>query len=600
MAGFPLCPECNQEYLDPANRRFHAEPVACPACGPQLSFFDKEDASTVIAEDALAAALGKLRDGHIIAVKGIGGYHLMCDARDYTTVDELRWRKHRPAKPLAIMFPLEGPDGLDYVRRYADLTPEEEASLASPGRPIVLVTKNGNNDLARNVATGLSEIGVFLPYSPLHALLLEEFAAPLVATSANISGEPVLTDNNEIEARLSPVVDAFLHHNRPIVRPADDPVYRRLAGTMRPIRIGRGCAPVEIELPWRQKHPVLAVGGHMKGTLALSWNDRVVVSPHIGEMDSPRSLAVFEQVARDLQALYGVEAERIVCDAHPGYTTHRWARQQDLPVEMVGHHAAHASAVAAECGLVDRSLIFTWDGVGYGEDGTLWGGEGLLGSPGAWRRVCSLRTFRLPGGDKAGREPWRSAAAMHWACNMEWAACPERNGLAYGAWIRNINCPETSAAGRVFDAAAALILGKTHVSFEAEGPMRLESLCESSAAPVFLPLDKDADGIWRGDWGPLLTTMKDECRSRALRAEIFHSSMAQLVLEQAQAVRDEHGVGQVALSGGVFQNRVLTEQVLELLRDDDFNVHLPTMLPVNDAALSYGQAAELAAREDNG
>ena len=332
----------------------------------------------------------------------------------------------------------------------------------------------------------------------------------------------------------------------------------------------------------------------------MSWDDRVVVSPHIGEMDSPRSLAVFEQVVQDLQDLYGIQAARIVCDAHPGYTTHRWARRQDLPVDVIWHHAAHASAVAAECELTERSLVFTWDGVGYGEDGTLWGGEALLGTPGAWRRVCSLRTFRLPGGDKAGREPWRSAAAMYWACDKEWSACPDIEGLAYGAWTRNINCTETSAAGRVFDAAAALILGKTHASFEAEGPMQLESLCEDSAAPVFLPLDKDADGIWRGDWRPLLRMMTDECRSRALRAEIFHSSMAQLVLEQAQAVRDEHGVNQVGLSGGVFQNRVLTEQVDELLRNDGFDVHMPTVLPVNDAALSFGQAAELAARGTSG
>jgi hydrogenase maturation protein HypF len=600
MANFPLCPDCNEEYLDPADRRFHAEPVACPTCGPQLSFFDKADASTVNADKALDAALARLRDGHIIAVKGIGGYHLMCDARDFSTVDDLRWRKHRPAKPLAVMFPLEGEDGLDYVRRYADLQPGEARLLASAGRPIVLARKNGTNDLARNIAPDLAEIGVFLPYSPLHALLLEEFGSPLVATSANISGEPVLTENHEVEARLSGVVDAFLHHDRPIVRPADDPVYRRVAGALRPIRIGRGSAPVEIALPWQQQQPLLAVGGHMKGTVALSWDQRAVVSPHIGEMDSPRSLAVFERVARDLQDLYGVQAQRIVCDAHPGYTTHRWAREQGLPVEIAWHHAAHASAVAAECGLTGKSLVFTWDGVGLGEDGTLWGGEALLGSPGGWRRVCSLRTLRLPGGDKAGREPWRSAAAMHWACNKEWAASPDADGLAHGAWTRNINCVETSAAGRVFDAAAALILGKTHVSFEAEGPMQLESLCKQPAAPAFLPVEQGPDGIWRGDWRPLLHMMKDDCRSSALRAEIFHSSMAQLVLEQAMAVRDEHGVTQVGLGGGVFQNRVLTEQVVALLRGDGFEVYLPTLLPVNDAALSYGQAAEIAAREANG
>jgi hydrogenase maturation protein HypF len=598
MAGFPLCPDCEREYQDPANRRFHAEPVACPACGPQLSFHDKEDGFLATRDAALDAALDKLHHGHIIAVKGVGGYHLMCDARDYTVVDELRWRKHRPAKPLAVMFPLEGADGLDRVRQYADLTTGEAALLSSPARPIVLVGKNGNNDLARNVAPGLAELGVFLPYSPLHALLLDSFNAPLVATSANISGEPVLTDNDEVESRIAKVVDAFLHHDRPIVRPADDPVYRRIGGSMHPLRIGRGCAPVEIELPWTQQVPTLAVGGHMKGTVALSWDDRVVVSPHIGEMDSPRSLRVFEQVANDLQHLYGVTAERIVCDAHPGYTTHRWARRQPLPVELAWHHAAHASAVAAELGITKRQLVFTWDGVGLGEDGTLWGGEALLGQPGDWRRVCSLRTFRLPGGDKAGREPWRSAAAMHWACDKQWADCPDQNGLAYRAWQKNLNCVETSAAGRVFDAAAALILGKTQVSFEAEGPMHLEALCQGPAPPVSLPIGRDAAGIWRADWRPLLRMLDDKSRSSASRAAIFHSSMAQLVLVQARAVRDEHGVAVVGLSGGVFQNRVLTDQVIELLRGDGFEVLLPNILPVNDAGLSFGQAAELAARDN--
>jgi len=600
MAGFPLCADCNDEYVNPADRRFHAEPVACPSCGPQLSFFDKEDASTVTAEDALQAALKKLRDGRIVAVKGIGGYHLMCDARDYSTVDDLRWRKHRPSKPLALMFPLAGDDGLDFVRRYADLTPEEAELLASPARPIVLTAKNGNNDLARNVATGLLEIGVFLPYSPLHELLLQEFDAPLVATSANISGEPVLTEPADVEVRIINVVDAFLHHDRPIVRPADDPVYRRIAGAMRPFRIGRGCAPLELRMPWRQRLPTLAVGGHMKGTVALAWDDRVVISPHIGEMDSPRSLAVFEQVASDLQSLYGVEAERIVCDAHPGYTTHRWAQRQSLPGDMVFHHRAHASALAGEYPLSGQWLMFTWDGVGLGEDGTLWGGEALLGNAGAWQRVCSLRPFRLPGGERAGREPWRSAAAMLWGSERPWADSPDVDGLAQIAWRGNLNCPETSAAGRVFDAAAALICGKTHASFEAEGPMLLESLCQAPAEPVDLPCEKDASGVWRSDWEPLLDGMVDHEQDQASRAEVFHSSMAQIVLQQAQKVRQENAVDQVGLCGGVFQNRVLTEQAIDLLQGDGFRVYLPLKLPCNDAALSFGQLAEVAARHDNG
>jgi len=598
MAAFPLCEDCSKEYSDPGDRRFHAEPVACPACGPQLSFCDRSEATEVHANEALAAALGELRNGKIIAVKGVGGYHLVCDARNALAVEQLRRRKARPAKPLAVMFPLSGQDGLDFIRRYAEVTTDEGQLLTSPARPIVLVTKKDGNDLVEGVAPGLSELGAFLPYSPLHELLLEEFGGPLVATSANISGEPVLTENDEIEDRIAGIADAFLHHDRPIVRPADDPVFRRIAGAMRPFRIGRGCAPIELDLPWRQRRPVLAVGGHMKGTVALAWDKRVVVSPHIGEMDSPRSLAVFEQVAADLQNLYGVQAERIVCDTHPGYTTHRWARQQSMPVETVWHHHAHASALAAEYETSGSWLVFTWDGVGLGEDRTLWGGEALLGEPGEWRRVCSLRSFRLPGGDQAGREPWRSALALHWTCNRSWPACPDNVDLLRGAWQQQLNCPETSAIGRLFDAAAAMIANMTHVSYEAEGPMLLESLCRSRAEPVDLPIERGNDGIWRADWEPLLDVINDTQCPQATRAEIFHSSMAHTILEQARKVREDCDIDQVGLCGGVFQNRVLTEQAVELLTSDGFRVRLPRTMPCNDAALSLGQAAELAARHN--
>lgn len=594
MIDFALCAECEAEYVNPANRRFHAEPVACPVCGPRLSFVANGEATS---GEPLAHALDYLRDGRIVAVKGIGGYHLVCDAQDEAAVARLRARKHRPDKPLAVMFPMSGEDGLDIVRRHATLDADEALLLASPLRPIVLVRKKAGADIAVNVAPGLSEIGAFLPYSPLHQLLLDAFAGPLVATSGNISGEPVLTDNDEAEAGLVGVADAFLHHNRRIVRPADDSVYRKIASALRPLRIGRGAAPVECKLPWRQSCPTLAVGGQMKGTIALSWEDRIVVSPHIGEMDSPKSLAVLERLVKDLQSLYGVEAKRIVCDAHPGYTTHRWAhRQAELPVETVWHHQAHASALAAEGELGAKCLVFTWDGVGLGDDGSLWGGEALLGRAGQWQRVASLRPFRLPGADRAGREPWRSAAALLWECGQSWADCPDVSGLAALAWRAELNCPVSTAAGRLFDAAAALILGTGFVSFEAAGPMQLEAICQRRQPPIGLPMDKDNDGIWRSDWEVLLSLLQDKAISASCRAEIFHSSLAHAILAQARRVREETAVRQVGLSGGVFQNRVLAEEAADLLRGDGFEVFIPQRLPCNDAALCVGQAAEIAAR----
>ena len=442
---------------------------------------------------------------------------------------------------------------------------------------------------------------MFLPYSPLHQLLLEEFARPLVATSGNISGEPVLTNNDEAACRLAPIADGFLHHNRPIVRPADDPVYRNISGTMRPIRIGRGCAPKELTLPWRQRRPILAVGGHMKTTVALSWDDRVVVSPHIGEMDSPRSLKVLVEVADALQSLYGVQAEAIVCDAHPGYTTHRWAREQPgLPVETVWHHRAHASALHAEVSIPGRCLVFTWDGVGLGEDRTLWGGEALLGEPGDWRRVCSLRPFRPPGGERAGREPWRSAAALQWECGRSWRGRPDKDGIARRAWHLELNCPQTSAAGRVFDAASALVCGLDSVSYEAQGPMLLEALCGTAREGLPLRLEEDSDGILRSDWEPLISMMSDVGKSAERRAEAIHSSMALVILDQARRIREHEDIDCVGLCGGVFQNRVLCEQAVALLEGEGFAVYLSRELPCNDAALSFGQAAEVAAREAKG
>ena len=598
MAQFPLCPACEAEYRDPADRRFHAEPVACAACGPRLVFERRGDDPVAGASEALALAVGAVKDGEIVAVKGVGGYHLVCDALNDAAVRRLRERKRRPHKPLAVMFPLSGEDGLSAAREFVDFDVAEAEIVTGPMRPIVLVSRRANCALAPEVAPGLDEIGVFLPYSPLHQLLLDGIGGPVVATSGNISGEPVLTDNAEASSRLAFVADAFLQHNRPIVRPADDPVYRRVGRSVRPLRIGRGCAPREMNLRWRQPEPLLAVGGHMKGTVALSFDDRVVVSPHIGEMDSPRSLDVFERVAEDLQALYGVTARRIACDAHPGYTTRRWAERQGLPLETVWHHEAHASAVAAELDRHSEWLMFSWDGVGLGRDGTLWGGEAFVGRPGGWRRFASLRTFRLPGGDRAGREPWRSAAAMHWECGRAWRPEADSDDLARAAWEKDINCPTTSAAGRLFDAAATVICDLSFASFEAQGPMMLEALCAAREPGLDLPLLEGE--VLTTDWQPLLEIMTDGSLSSVRRAGIFHASMANSILAQARAARDRHGIAQVGLSGGVFQNRVLADSVIELLEADGLDVFMPQALPCNDAALSFGQAAEVAARQDNG
>lgn len=592
MAGFDMCANCRAEYEDPANRRFHAEPVACPACGPTLAFRMRGRRALHDSEAALGACIEQLAAGRIIAVKGVGGYHLLVDATNEDAVARLRERKHRPHKPMAVMFPVDGP----WLDRCVALDAESKAALFDPVRTIVLAHRRPQSSLAPGTSPGLNEVGVMLPYSPLHHLLLQAFTKPLVATSANLSGEPVLTNATEVETRLAHVADCYLHHDRDIVRPADDSVVRVIAGKARPIRLGRGAAPIELTLPFSLSRPMLAVGSQMKNTVALAWRDRAVVSPHIGNLDSPRAVAVFEQVIADLQALYTVTPEAVACDMHPGFAGTRWAVASGLPVARILHHHAHASALAGEYPDVETWLTLTWDGVGLGEDRTLWGGEGFIGRPGHWRRVTSLRPFALPGGEKAAREPWRSAAGLCWEMGHPWRN--DRYGLQFQAWQRRVNCPYTSAAGRLFDAAAALVGLLDEASYEGQGPMWLEAAAEGEVANAIpLPLARSAGGIWQLDWEPLVAVLADAMLPVRLRSAIFHTSLAHGLLTQAQAVRGDVGVHHVGLCGGVFQNRLLTEQAVALLRADGFEVHLPQRLPCNDAALAFGQLVEAGARQ---
>lgn len=595
MAGFPLCDRCRAEYDNPLDRRFHAQPLACPACGPRLEFHE-DGTPPRLGEAALAAGIAALRAGRILAVKGVGGYHLLCDAASDAAVERLRERKQRPHKPLAVMFPQQGRDGLAAVNRYVQLTAAAMALLRHPMRPIVLAAKRAEARLAEGLAPGLQELGVFLPYSPLHHLLLAEFGGPLVATSGNLSGEPVLTDNDAAAARLKQTADAFLHHNRPIERPADDSVYRIIAGTARPLRLGRGNAPLELPLAHPVPVPLLAVGGQQKVTVALAWDRRVVISPHIGNLNSPRAMIVFAQVCQDLQRLYGVTARRLACDAHPGYAGSRWAERQGLPVVRVFHHHAHAAALAGEHPEVDNWLMFTWDGVGYGPDGTLWGGETLWGRPGDWLRAASLRPFRLPGGERAGREPWRSAAALCWEAGRDWAA-PEVADLALArhAWQRNLNCPQTSAAGRLCDAAAALAGNVLYTSFEGQGPMRLEALADDTDEAIAMPMTPAEGGLLRVDWSPLLPMLLNDALPAARRAAIFHNSLADTIVSQTLWLREHYPCAGAGLTGGVFQNHRISERVAQQLGAAGVPVYLPQTAPCNDGGLSFGQVVEATA-----
>lgn len=596
MADFVMCPQCREEYEDHADRRFHAQPLACPACGPTLTF---RSSDTVVHgnEAALAACVRMLLDGLTVAVKGIGGYHLVCDAGRDSSVERLRAAKCRPHKPFAIMVPAQPENQLMYARTLAQMDALEESLLCDPVRPIVLVRRRADAALAAGVAPGLAEIGLMLPYSPLHHLLLEAMGRPLVATSANISGEPVLTDPDEVERRLGSCCDAYLHHDRPIHRAADDPVVRVIAGRVVPLRLGRGTAPLTLPLAGELPVPAVACGGQMRTTVALGWRDRVVISPHLGDQGSVRSARIFESITEGLQQLYGVRAKRIACDMHSGFSTNSWIRRQNLPIESVQHHHAHASALAGEYGFESPTLVFAWDGVGFGDKGALWGGEALYGMPGQWRRLGSFRPLRLAGGDLVAHEPWRSAAAVCWQLGMAYRAGQPEYAMVRRAWDQGVNVHESSAVGRLFDAAAVLLGLLETASYDGQAPAWLEAQTRSRVPCLALPIDRESDDLWSVDWGPLFRALMCHGGSTAERADLFHSAMAGSILDQALAARRRLPVTRVGLTGGVFQNRRLTEEAVELLEANGFEVLLHGRVPPNDGGLSYGQIVEVHGRQ---
>lgn len=589
MRSFPLCPACRREYEDPGDRRFHAEPVACPICGPQLSY---ERDGVTESGDPLDSCVESLRNGEIVAVKGVGGYHLICDARNQLSVVRLRQRKQRPTRPLALLVP----EDLGVARGLVHLDAKLEELLRSPRRPIVLARCRADAQLAEAVAPGVGELGLMLPPSPLHALLAEAFGGPLVATSGNRSGEPLVHEVADARADLAGAADAMLHHDRPIVRPIDDALVRPIAGVPRLLRAGRGFAPVERTLPHPVAEATLCVGGHMKGAVALAFDERVVLSPHLGELDNPRAMQHFAHTVDTLCRLYDVQPTRVVHDAHPDYGSTRWARgwlTEDVSrsaLEVWHHHAHAASLVGEHPDTVGTWLVFAWDGVGLGPDGTLWGGEALFGRPGAWSRRARFDSLRIVGAGRAGREPWRSAAGMCWGSDHDYPSARGDLSLARKAWERGLGTHETSAAGRLFDGAASLVLGLEEYGHEAQGPMMLEALAreaESSELPAARCAVIPSGESVTIDWRPLVAVLLDATVPAAARALAFHRALAQAIGDVVALVPTAEAIG---LSGGVFQNALLTELVHERLDAAGRRVQLHRDVPANDGGIAFGQA----------
>jgi len=573
MRAFAMCPECEREYTDPLDRRFHAQPNACPRCGPRLWAVARD---CEVKQPALQHAARTILGGGIVALKGIGGFQLLVDARQSDAVARLRTRKRREEKPFALMMP-----SLEMVRQHCQVSPAEERLLTSAAAPIVLLRPNSRPGIASNVASSSPYLGVMLPYSPLHHLLMESCPFPLVATSGNLSDEPIATDNDDARARLSETADLFLVHDRPIARPCDDSVARVVRGRASVMRRARGYAPLPVfmgfDLP-----PVLAVGGHLKSTVAIAAGRQVFLSQHVGDLDTWEARNAFERAISDLCRLYRFEPRLVACDLHPDYASTRWALTSGLPVVQIQHHQAHVAACAAENGLRGPYLGVSWDGTGYGTDGTVWGGEFFLVDGAKFERIAHLRPFRLPGGEAAVREGWRSAASVLSAA-LGPEAVPERpqRSVVLQMLTRGVNAPWTTSAGRLFDAVASIAGVADESRFEGQAAMLLERQIDEATDDAYPLID--------GDWAPMIEAVRRDVARGAGASCIaarFHNALANWIV----SVAEQAGVPLVALSGGVFQNGYLVERTAAVLEARGFQVHTHQRVPPNDGGIALGQA----------
>ena len=607
MQRFPMCSACRKEYEDPLDRRFHAQPIACPRCGPELRLWDAAGKTVASRDEALLQTVEHLRAGCIVAVKGVGGFHLMADAANEEAVRNLRQRKQRPAKPFALMFP-----SLGAVRKAAHVSVKEEGLLVSSAAPIVLLEKKASpsGDLpAASVAPGNPWLGILLPSNPLHHLLMEEFGAPLVATSGNLSEEPLCHDEREALQRLQGIADFFLVHDRPIVQPADDSIVRVVCGQEQVLRRARGYAPLPI--PPGCKGPLIfGLGGHLKSTLALSGATGIHVSQHLGDLENVSAHALYEKTFENFKQFQGEQPAYIAHDSHPDYETTKFAEktaERTLPVQ---HHVAHVFSCIADNRLAPPVLGVAWDGTGHGLDGSLWGGEFFTVTPDRVERFATFKKFPLPGGSQAIRQPQRSALGLLYSGYGE--ACFDLAEVRPGILDhelnmmremlkQGINSPLTTSCGRLFDAVSALAGFSGSIEYEGQAAMDLEFCAmESDSGQAYGwridegtgPLDADGKFQWNPrlviDWTPLLDGVLEDVRFGAERRTIakkFHNALAGLICEIARRA----GVPQVVLTGGCFQNRLLTGLTVKRLRENRFSPFLHRQVPPNDGGLSVGQ-----------
>jgi hydrogenase maturation protein HypF len=605
MAGFRMCRACRAEYEDPANRRFHAQPNACPVCGPRIRALDGHGRS-IESDDPLSIFVEALRAGRIGAMKGLGGYHLICDARHADAVAALRARKHRDEKPFAVMV-----ENIVSAEALCEIDDAERKLLTSSRRPIVLLRQHGNNDLARQVAPDNPYLGVMLPYTPLHHLLLREMGGiPLVMTSGNRSDEPIAYDEPDAIERLSGIADVFLVHDRPIHVRCDDSVTRVINGAESPIRRSRGYAPQPIPLPMSCPECILAVGGQMKATFALGNERRAMLSHHLGNLDNFEAFGAFEKDVALYEELFEIKPSCIVHDLHPDYASTRYAQRRQtvdgIKCLAVQHHHAHMASCMAENGLTGPVIGVTLDGTGFGTDGAIWGGEFLVGDYRIFRRAAHLRYVAMPGGEKAVREPWRMAAAhlldARASCVLFESRIPAGSSRTIRRMIdRRFNSPMTSSAGRLFDAVASLAGIRDAVNYEGQAAMQLEWLATGIEPDGCYPFDIGQAGDAAPTESSLVIDTRPMIRAIAKDADAgiapsriarrFQTTLNEIICSVCDEVRNSCGVDDIVLSGGVFMNALLSSEATDRLTLENFRVYRHRLVPPNDGGLSLGQVA---------
>ncbi len=600
MAPFEMCTQCAAEYHNPRDRRFHAQPVACPDCGPQI-WLEDNGVRRAVREEALQAARQLISEGKILAVKGLGGFHLACDATNDEAVNELRRRKLRVNKPFAVMV-----FDVDAAGEHCELGKTERDLLLSRERPVVIANRKSGSTISDAVAPGQNTIGLMLPYTPLHELLLEQaddFPEALVMTSGNLSEEPIATDNEEARTRLTVLADAFLMNDRDIHTRCDDSVVRAFDGEAYLLRRSRGYAPFPLNLAW-ESPSILATGPELKNTFCLTKGKYAFLSHHIGDMENYETLQSFEDGIIHYERLFRVTPEAIAYDLHPNYLATRYAieraERDDLPAIGIQHHHAHIAACMAEHNLpADESVIgVAFDGTGYGEDGAIWGGEVLIAAYGQYERFAHLDYIRMPGGDAAVVKPWRLALAWLHKAGLPWsddlppvkAASKEEQRVVARQLEIGLNSPQTSSMGRLFDAVSALIGLRQEVNYEAQAAIELESHADRDETGAF------QFGIREGllDPAPVIHSIVSDLSdgvSVPVIAARFHNGVAQAVLEICASAREKHGIDRVVLSGGVWQNMFLMRRTIDLLRGENFEILIHRKVPANDGGLALGQAA---------